>query len=117
MAEISLLAAGDCGPVHGPEDGFPLKRYTELVRPVLAMAEVRFVNCMRTYSERGSPSERAPRRSVESGNRSLPEQDRRERAAVPIRYGSRGHVAGTVCGNNEIGNGEVGQGGQGRRHT
>ena len=58
--EISLLAAGDCGPVHGPRDGFPLERYTELVRPVLAQADLRYVNCMRQYSTRGSHSERAP---------------------------------------------------------
>jgi hypothetical protein len=30
-AEISFLGTGDCGPVHGPQDGFPIERYTELV--------------------------------------------------------------------------------------
>lgn len=58
--EISLLAGGDCGPVHGPKDGFPIERYTELVRPVLARADMRFVNCMRTYSTRPVANERAP---------------------------------------------------------
>ncbi|MBI4192992.1 MAG: CapA family protein [Betaproteobacteria bacterium] len=57
---MSLLAAGDCGPVHGAKDGFPIERYTELVRPVLAKADLRFVNCMRTYSARGAYSELAP---------------------------------------------------------
>ena len=58
--DISLLVGGDCGPVHGPKDGFPIERYTELVRPVLATADLRFVNCMRTYSLRGAYSELAP---------------------------------------------------------
>ena len=60
MAEITLLAGGDCGPVHGPKDGFPMERYTELVRPVLAKADVRYVNCMRTYSDRGEDNDLAP---------------------------------------------------------
>ena len=58
--DISLLLAGDCGPVHGPKDGFPVEGYTELVRPVLDKADLRFVNCMRTYSSRGAYSELAP---------------------------------------------------------
>ena len=58
--DVSLLVGGDCGPVHGPKDGFPIERYTELVRPVLAKADLRFVNCMRTYSSRGVYSEAAP---------------------------------------------------------
>jgi hypothetical protein len=52
--ELSFLAAGDCGPVHGPKDGIPIERYTELVRPTLATADLRFVNCERQYSNRGS---------------------------------------------------------------
>jgi poly-gamma-glutamate synthesis protein (capsule biosynthesis protein) len=32
---ISLLVGGDCGPVHGPKEGFPIERYTELVRPTI----------------------------------------------------------------------------------
>ena len=59
MTQISLLADGDCGPAHGPQDGFPLERYTELIRPVLATADLRFVNCMRQYSTRGIGNERA----------------------------------------------------------
>lgn len=57
---ITLLIGGDCGPVHGPRDGFPLERYTELIRPTLAAADLRFVNCMRTYSSRGTDHELAP---------------------------------------------------------
>jgi poly-gamma-glutamate synthesis protein (capsule biosynthesis protein) len=34
--EISFIGTGDCGPVHGPQDGFPVERYSELVRPTLA---------------------------------------------------------------------------------
>lgn len=57
---ISVLIAGDCGPVHGAADGFPIASYTELVRPVLERADVRCVNCMRTYSTRGVKNELAP---------------------------------------------------------
>ena len=56
----SLLIGGDCGPVHGPGDGFPVERYTELVRPVLKAVDLRFANCERQYSSRGTVSERAP---------------------------------------------------------
>ncbi len=59
-AEISLLVTGDCGPVHGPDDGFPIERFTELVRPTLAQADLRFANCERQYSSRGVVNERAP---------------------------------------------------------
>ena len=55
-----LLIGGDCGPVHGPSQGFPIESYTELVRPVLERADARFVNCMRAYSNRGVISEDAP---------------------------------------------------------
>ncbi len=50
--EITFLGAGDCGPTHGPKDGFPIERYTELVRPTLAAADMRFGNCERQYSAR-----------------------------------------------------------------
>ena len=56
----SLLIAGDCGPAHGPADGFPIEGYTELVRPALERVDMRFVNCMRTYSARAVASEHAP---------------------------------------------------------
>jgi Bacterial capsule synthesis protein PGA_cap len=56
----SLLIAGDCGPVHGPTDGFPIEGYTELVRPTLESADFRFINCMRAYSTRGVKTEHAP---------------------------------------------------------
>jgi len=49
---ISFLAAGDCGPCHGPKDGFPIERYSELIRPTLAAADLRFTNCEHQYSDR-----------------------------------------------------------------
>ena len=58
--EVSLLVGGDCGPVHGPRDGFSIEGYTEMVRPALARADMRFVNCMRTYSTRPVANELAP---------------------------------------------------------
>ncbi|MBI4191136.1 MAG: CapA family protein [Betaproteobacteria bacterium] len=51
-SEISFLGAGDCGPTHGPKDGFPIERYSELVRPTLATVDLRFANCERQYSTR-----------------------------------------------------------------
>ncbi len=57
---LSFLAAGDCGPTQEDKDGFALERYTELVRPVLASADLRYVNCLRQYSLRGTASERSP---------------------------------------------------------
>ena len=59
-ATASLLIAGDCGPAHGPADGFPVEGYTELVRSALDKVDMRFVNCMRTYSTRGVKTEHAP---------------------------------------------------------
>ena len=57
---LSVLIGGDCGPVHGKGDGYPIEGYTELVRPVLDQADMRFVNCMRTYSSRGVQHALAP---------------------------------------------------------
>ena len=59
-SEVSFIGTGDCGPVHGPADGFPIERYTELVRETLAGVDLRFGNCERQYSARGTRSERAP---------------------------------------------------------
>ena len=56
----TALLAGDCGPTHGPADGYPIEGYTELVRPVLERADMRFVNCMRTYSARNVRAAHAP---------------------------------------------------------
>jgi hypothetical protein len=39
-AEISFIGTGDCGPVHGPADGFPIERYTELVQPTLRAVDL-----------------------------------------------------------------------------
>ena len=55
-SEISFLGTGDCGPTHGPKDGFPIERYSELVRPTLAAVDLRFSNCERQYSARKSGS-------------------------------------------------------------
>ena len=60
MNEIAFIGTGDCGPVHGPEDGFPIERYSELVRPTLARVDLRFANCERQYSARGTASETSP---------------------------------------------------------
>ena len=59
-AMISFIGTGDCGPVHGPKDGFPTERYTELVRPTLKTVDLRFANCERQYSARGGVSETSP---------------------------------------------------------
>lgn len=58
--ELSFIATGDCGPVHGPDDGFPIGSYSELVRPTLQSVDLRFSNCERQYSTRGTVSERSP---------------------------------------------------------
>src|SRR4051812_47998779 len=50
--EISFIGTGDCGPTHGPKDGFPLERYSELVRPTMQSVDLRFGNCERQYSAR-----------------------------------------------------------------
>ena len=60
MPMTSLIFAGDCGPSHGPDQGFPVESFTELVRPALEQADMRFVNCMRAYSARGVKTEHAP---------------------------------------------------------
>ena len=60
MPEVSFLGTGDCGPVHGPAEGFPIERYTELVRPTLAEVDLRFANCERQYSTRGTRNELNP---------------------------------------------------------
>lgn len=57
---ITLIGTGDIGPVHGPEDGFAIEDYSSLVRDTLASVDLRFGNCERQYSTRGSFSERAP---------------------------------------------------------
>src|SRR3954453_16773427 len=59
-AEISFIGTGDCGPVHGPTDGFPIERYTELVRPTLRAVDLRFANCEGQYSSRGIARETSP---------------------------------------------------------
>lgn len=47
--EITLLGVGDIGPVHPPASA-----YSELARPVLAAADLRFGQCERVYSKRGA---------------------------------------------------------------
>jgi len=58
--EISFIGTGDCGPVHGPRDGFSIESYTELVRPTLRDVDLRFGNCERQYSNRGVVNELNP---------------------------------------------------------
>jgi poly-gamma-glutamate capsule biosynthesis protein CapA/YwtB (metallophosphatase superfamily) len=47
--DVIILGCGDVGPLEEP-----LEPYTELVRPVLAAADIRFAQVERVYSERGS---------------------------------------------------------------
>src|ERR1035437_9763357 len=51
MAEqsIVLLGCGDVGPFHEP-----MSTYSTLARPVIAAGDIRFAQCERIYSERGS---------------------------------------------------------------
>lgn len=53
--EISYLGVGDVGPVHGPVVG-----YCELVLPTLQSVDMRFGNCERQYSTRGTVNEAYP---------------------------------------------------------
>ena len=53
-SEVSFLGTGDCGPIHSARDGYPLERFTELVRPVLASVDLRLGQCERQYSTRGT---------------------------------------------------------------
>ena len=51
MAEngVVLLACGDVGPIHEP-----MKPYSALAAPALMQGDIRFGQCERVYSERGS---------------------------------------------------------------
>ena len=49
MAKIVLFGCGDVGPIDEP-----MEPYSTLARPVLATADIRFAQCERIYSERGS---------------------------------------------------------------
>ena len=53
-SEVVLLGTGDVGPTHGAADGYPVERYSELVGPYMDAADVRFGNCERQYSRRGT---------------------------------------------------------------
>lgn len=53
--EISYLGVGDVGPVHGPVEG-----YCELVLPTLQSVDMRFGNCERQYSTRGTVNKENP---------------------------------------------------------
>jgi poly-gamma-glutamate capsule biosynthesis protein CapA/YwtB (metallophosphatase superfamily) len=46
---VTLLGVGDVGPLHEP-----IAPYSELAKPVLAAADIRFGQVERVYSERGS---------------------------------------------------------------
>lgn len=56
----SVLIAGDTGPAHGPDEGYPVEHFTRLIMPTLREADFRLVNCMRTYSSRTSTETEAP---------------------------------------------------------
>lgn len=45
---LTLLAVGDVGPIHEP-----MEQYVTLAKPVLEMADIRFGQCERVYSDRG----------------------------------------------------------------
>jgi hypothetical protein len=49
LSAISFLGVGDVGPIHEPID-----TYAELVSEILLAGDIRFAQCERTYSERGS---------------------------------------------------------------
>ncbi len=46
---VVMMCCGDVGPVHGSPES-----YADLVKPVLASADIRFGQCERVYSERGA---------------------------------------------------------------
>jgi poly-gamma-glutamate capsule biosynthesis protein CapA/YwtB (metallophosphatase superfamily) len=46
---LTVLGCGDVGPLHPP-----MSKYSQLVRPVLAHADLRFAQVERVYSKRGS---------------------------------------------------------------
>ncbi|WHO82734.1 CapA family protein [Rhizobium leguminosarum] len=56
----NVIIAGDCGPAHGPNDGFPVRGYIDLIAPTLRAADFRLVNCMRTYSTNAAENSDAP---------------------------------------------------------
>ena len=64
--EITLLGCGDVGPMHGD-----MEPYSTLVRPVLATGDIRFAQCERLYSLRGSRQVSAP-----DGGRGTPDMAR-----------------------------------------
>jgi poly-gamma-glutamate synthesis protein (capsule biosynthesis protein) len=47
---VTLFGVGDTSPIHEP-----IATYSELVRPALAAADIRFCAAERPYSERGAP--------------------------------------------------------------
>src|SRR6185295_17352739 len=47
--ECVLMGVGDVGPIHEP-----MSAYSELAKPVLAGADIRFAQVERVYSERGA---------------------------------------------------------------
>lgn len=56
----SVLIAGDTGPAHGPDEGYPVEHFTKLIMPTLREADFRLVNCMRTYSSKAISEAEAP---------------------------------------------------------
>ena len=50
---ISMLIGGDCGPAHGAAMASRSRATRSSCGPCWTQADLRFVNCMRTYSSRG----------------------------------------------------------------
>jgi hypothetical protein len=40
----SVLIAGDTGPAHGPDEGYPVEHFTRLIMPTLQEADFHLVN-------------------------------------------------------------------------
>ena len=55
---VILLAAGDCGPVHGPQHGYPAGHFTSPLRDLFSRADLRIANCERQYSDRQAATSR-----------------------------------------------------------
>ena len=55
---VTLLAAGDCGPVHGPHNGFPAGHFSSRIRDLFQSADIRVGNCERQYSDRAAATAR-----------------------------------------------------------
>jgi poly-gamma-glutamate synthesis protein (capsule biosynthesis protein) len=55
---VILIGGGDCGPVHGPHNGYPAGHFSSPLRELFARADLRVANCERQYSDRPSATAR-----------------------------------------------------------